>query len=53
LLVEPLADGRAQLLAAVDGGDPILAQPVADLLEFGEVVLPLRPRLGRAQNGGR
>ena len=49
LLVEPLAHGRAQVLAAVDGGDPVLAQHVADLLEFGEVALPLRSRLGRAQ----
>ena len=49
LLVEPLAHGSAQVLATVDGGNPVLAQRVPDLLELGEVALPLRSRLGRAQ----
>ena len=37
------------------GGDPVLAQRVADLLELGEVALPLRSRRGRVQilNSGR
>ena len=41
LPVEPLAHGRAQVLAAVDGGDPVPAEPITDLLELGEVALSL------------
>ena len=37
------------MLAAVGGGDPVLEQRVADLLEFDEVALPLRSRLSRTQ----
>ena len=49
LLVEPLAHGSAQVLAAIGGGDPVLQQRVADLLEFGKIALSLRTRLSRAQ----
>ncbi len=49
LLVDPLRQGVAQVLAAVEGGGSIRDQRVAHRLQFGEVALAPGFRRGRAQ----